>query len=850
MNARELPTIEETALGVFLHDIGKFMQRAHESLDDMHPEVRRREADVLPAYDGRPTHWHALWTDAFFENLGRVRLPGVQLAQVRNIAVYHHRPGPNIPLTELAAEADRLAAGMDRKPRDENHESEAVARASQDYVRTALKNPFDAVDLGIGLREPSGSEIPLGELVPGDHLLPQEKVNTGDYPARYRELWTSFFSDFVRACSLPNFDLFAEAVLSLSERYTFAIPSSTVDQPDISLHDHQRAAAAVAAALYRWHERDSEGLANSARIRDRSLKKFRFLAGDLSGIQRTLFRLAAEQIKGLNKILRARSLLIALIAEGAALACRRKLGLPVFSVLQNAGGRFLLLVADVAGIHDAVADLRRQFDPWMRRRYLGDLALVLALSEPFSGEDLLRKNFPQVLDGLRESVEKAKLRAFEFAPSPVLRIEYPHGECKACGVRPAKDASPDGRCEACEQEHELGGALPRLAAICWRPAGAGRIPFFADLSLDWRFEAERAFSDWLSAFRLHGAREADERLAVRFLAGYVPRLRPEDSEKPAYRLLSEEAREVEAGELKTFEHIALDGLEQVNGELAGEPLLAVFKADVDRLGAIFSFGLRDQTLSRFAALSRMMDFFFTGYLPELIECEFPSMYTVYAGGDDMLLIGPWRQTLEMARALREKFSQWTGSNPNVTLSAGVELLKAQHPVGPAVRRAEERLERAKNHKDRICAVVTEPVEWKVFADALDDAEALNRQLREGLIHPVFLHRILYFAEQRRLAEGVPVAAKATVGQATARQPHGVAMDLRAADWPARWGYYLARHLRRLPESRQAEAERIRRLANRLLGLDADLRWQQLAAPPRLAVTVAVYRNRNPREARR
>ncbi len=830
MNA-DLPTIEETVLGVFLHDIGKFMQRAHESLDNMDPEVRRRQADVLPSYDGRPTHWHALWTDAFFEKLGNVQLPRVRLAQVRNVAVYHHRPSPNIPLTELAAEADRLAAGMDRKPRDENQEAVAVARAWQNYVGTAMKNPLDAVDLGIGLGQAPGSEIPLGELIPGDKLLPQAQVDTGDYPQRYRALWDSFFEKFRRACSLPNFDLFAEAALSLSERYTFAIPSSTVDQPDISLHDHHRTAAAVAAALYRWHEREADGFAAGAKIRDRSVKKFRFLAGDLSGIQRTLFRLAAQQIKGLNKILRARSLLIALTAEAAALACRRALELPVFSVLQNAGGRFLLLVPNLLDIEDRVADLRRQIDPWMRKRYLGDLALLLALSEPFSGEDLLRENFPQLLESLRESVEKAKLRAFEFAPSCVLPLDYPHGECKACGVRPAKDASDEGRCETCEEEHELGGALPRLAVLCWRPEGRGRIHFFADLDLDWRFEAERAYSDWLSGFRVYGAAEVDERLALRFLAGYVPRLTVAERDKLAYRLLSDEAREVRPGELKTFEHIALDGLEVVDGEPIGEPLLAVLKADVDRLGAIFSFGLRDQTLSRFAALSRMMDFFFSGYLPHLLEREFPSMYTVYAGGDDMLLIGPWCETLRMAHALREKFRQWTGRNPNVTLSAGIELLKMQDPVGPSVSRAEDRLDEAKKHKDRISAIVSEPVEWEVFAEALNQAESLNRWMREQLIHPIFLHRVLYFSEQRRRAEGVP-------------------MDVKAADWPARWGYYLARHLRRLPDGKQKQSEELRKLFNRLLGLDADLKRQQLTAPPRLPVTVALYRNRNPRETRR
>ncbi|HNN56170.1 MAG TPA: hypothetical protein PKG84_07500, partial [Novosphingobium sp.] len=40
-------------------------------------------------------------------------------------------------------------------------------------------------------------------------------------------------------------------LLSLSERFTFAIPSSTVDVPDVSLHDHNRTVAAIAACLHR-----------------------------------------------------------------------------------------------------------------------------------------------------------------------------------------------------------------------------------------------------------------------------------------------------------------------------------------------------------------------------------------------------------------------------------------------------------------------------------------------------------------------------------------------------------------------------------------------------------------------
>lgn len=833
--SQQMPRLDEVALGAFLHDIGKFMQRAFGSLAAMDPAVRAREAEVLPKGPGGfSTHKHALWTDAFFHELeqrGAGFPDGIDLATVRNLAVYHHRSSPNIPLTELVAEADRLSAAMDRKERDERDELEAEQRGWDSFIRTALKNPFAGVDLGIGLGQAPESEIMLQALAPGTSLLPVSKADTSVYPERYRELWDGFFNDLLAATALPSSDLLAEALLSLSERYLFAIPSSTTDEPDISLHDHQRTAAALAVALYLWHERDGS-LTDSRRIRDLELAKFRFLAGDLSGIQRSLFRLAAEQIKGLNKILRARSLLIALTGEAAALACRRRLGLPVFSVLLNAGGRFLLLVPNLKDFGERLAALRKEIDEWMRGRYFGDLAVNLTLSPPFGGADLRRERFPGLIASLSLAIERSKLRAFEGVRlGAVQEVEFEHGPCPACGLRPA--TGPEARCAICEQEFELGGALPRLDSLRWVGQPDGKIAFFDGLALDWSFEERRPGRNWLSVFRLAGE-DPSGPLPVRFLANYIPILDASEASNRAYTELVSEDSRVEPGGPKTFEYLAADAVEEVDGELAGEPLLGVLKGDVDRLGAIFSWGLKDLTLSRFAALSRMMDLFFSGHLTDLLRKRFPSTYTVYAGGDDLLLIGPWRQTLELAAAIREDFRKWTGGNPNVTLSAAVELVKPAHPVGPAAGRAEERLERAKKVKDLVCAITAEPVRWEEFSVALWQAETLNRWMREELIHPAFLLRMLYFWNQRLAAE----------------PQDGRPIDLKAASWPARWGYYLARHLERLGEGRAQDAEQIRMLTNQLLGLDRDLRRRGKPISPRLAVAVALYRNRTPQQEKR
>jgi CRISPR-associated protein Csm1 len=127
-----LPNRDEVALGAFLHDVGKFYQRSRTSVREMPEEVRARASDVLPSFQGRSTHWHALWTDAFFDEVvDRNPLPReIDPRWVRDCAVYHHKPlqsGTAVPcgsVTWLVAEADRIASGMERKPRDANQDDD------------------------------------------------------------------------------------------------------------------------------------------------------------------------------------------------------------------------------------------------------------------------------------------------------------------------------------------------------------------------------------------------------------------------------------------------------------------------------------------------------------------------------------------------------------------------------------------------------------------------------------------------------------------------------------------------------------------------------------------------------
>lgn len=839
----EIPNLTETVLGVFLHDIGKLLQRAHTSGAALDPAVKARESMILPVWKGQYSHWHALWTEQFFESRWLPFPPGVNEGRVREAAVYHHNP--DSPIAWLGAEADRLAAGMDRKQKDEETEAAGEARVRGQYSRTPLECPYHRVRLGLG--DAPRTFMPVRELVPGEDLAPSGQPDTGRLPEDYAALWNGLRKALLALDQLHEPGLFCESLLSLSERFLSTVPSSTIDQPDVSLHDHSRAAAAIAAVLYSWHSADGS-LLDTAAIKNRATAKFRFLAGDLSGIQTTLFRLANQNVGGLSKILRARSFLFGTLTDAAVLLTRRELGLPVFSILENAGGRFLLLVADTPGIGEQIETIRREIDAWMFSRYAGELALNLALSPSFGGKQLLRENFAAVRESAGLAVEEAKLRAF----STVLRSvqsdsEYAKGVCRACAVRPAVHIeSREGRtiahCAACHDEEQLGRDLPRVTHIAWRPAAMAHergIDVFGGLRLEWHFEAPHSTTGCLSICQIARGREIAGPFAARWTSGYVPRLEAADLQDPRYRGLDQDEDPARPGDIKTFGHLAADALEPEGDGWRGERFLAVLKADVDRLGAIFSWGVTGASLGLVAGLSRMTDFFFSACLPEMLghEPEFRSTYTVYAGGDDLLLIGPWRQTAVLATGLQAAFARWTGGNPNITISAALELMKPSHPVNRTVRMAEQRLDAAKETgRNRICAFDAIPMKWPDYEEQLESSGLLLGLLHDRLISQVLAYRVLYFAEERQRAEAPQSAVP------------GGALDLSAASWRARWGYQLARHLRQVkPEGKRAE---VAGTLNKLLGLDTVLR-KKGGSPlsPRPAVTVALYRHRTASERR-
>jgi CRISPR-associated protein Csm1 len=817
--------------------------------------VRTRENDILPSFQGRSTHWHALWTDAFFDELvDRNPLPDpIDARRVRDCAVCQPlQDGAAVPrgsVTWLIAEADRIASGMERKAKDADQDDQATGLGRDADRKMLLSSIFAKVAIKQDVKPPANLRQPLAELS-ADDLNPVSRDSGLDpaLPEAYAKLWGTFVDEYRTLTSRVGNNVTAlhEGILSLSERFMWAIPSSTIDDPDVGLHDHARTRAAVAACLHAHHQ-DAGDLADEGAICDRQRKKLRFLVGDLSGIQAALFQLASEGAKGIARVLRGRSLRVQLIGEAAARLCLSTFGLPPYCVLQNAGGRFLILApaTDEAQQAAEIDSIRSRIDRWIRDQYQGDLILNVAFTNPFAAADLLEsKSAQSVFSQIGKAAEDAKYRPLAKAREALFSGKWDRdkGVCSTCGLRPAVETGKqDGlhRCAACHAETELGRAYPKAAAIvmdeCGIPKALDRIfdfniglpaePYQERPALGWRQRGEPYFPNLP--------------VAERFATAFVPRHDANTlSDRRLVRARQDDDNDEQPGkdDILTFAELAALSTEDDAGQVKGRPMLAALKADVDRLGQVFSRGLGERrSLARMAALSRIMDAFFTGFLPHLLKERFPHVYTVYAGGDDLFLLGPWRDIFNLAHDLREEFRRFVGGSPHVTFSAGIALFDPKTPVSHAAHEAEARLTKAKDDgRDGVHAILpldAKAFTWEAYGAALRDADELHRLLNDGAgsVPTTLLYKLLWIDDRRRKCE----------------KGH-----TRSADWRAKLGYFLWRDLKSPPgdgDGRRRVADRTRDYLLGLMGLAPDMSVDGtksvVRAPARLALSIAIYRNR-------
>jgi len=328
-----------------------------------------------------------------------------------------------------------------------------------------------------------------------------------------------------------------------------------------------------------------------------------------------------------------------------------------------------------------------------------------------------------------------------FTLAPLVAEE--EGLCQSCRRQAGSLRPVRGQeiyiCDRCHEDAETGRKLVKARYIAFTET-AGSLPYGSFELID--SESAIPAESYLALDLDGGYGEAPHAPVVgRHLARFVPR----DDD----------------GSITEFEDIA--------AQSKGRRALGYLKADVDNLGFILQRGLEGdsadrRSISRLATLSRSLELFFSGHMQQLAE-EFGSVYTVYAGGDDLLLVGPWDAMVGFAIRLRQDFQRYTCDNPSWSMSAGLVTVGAKTPALMAAAEAETRLDAAKHvpgrevvpwqpdwhlesdepaQKDRLVAFGT-ALSWDRVAPAVDRAEALVRWLKDGALSTAQVRRLLSYA---------------------------------------------------------------------------------------------------------
>jgi CRISPR-associated protein Csm1 len=192
----------------------------------------------------------------------------------------------------------------------------------------------------------------------------------------------------------------------------------------------------------------------------------------------------------------------------------------------------------------------------------------------------------------------------------------------------------------------------------------------------------------------------------RFMAVATPRVTEEDFTR--WRQQEGTERE-EEGEPQPGVTVRTFG--QMADAACGVHRVGVLRMDVDNLGAIMGRGLKPRTLAATSALSRALDLFFAGWLNVLCgetnrkareerpdEDRGDGLYAIYAGGDDLFVVGSWDLMPVLAARVHDDFKRYTCRNADLSISGGITLEDRKFPLYQAAERAGAAEEAAKAHR--------------------------------------------------------------------------------------------------------------------------------------------------------
>ncbi len=723
-----------------LHDAGKFAQRAAEGKHLSWNDESKREFK----------YQHALFTDGVVEQIVPVRWR----EGMRGAAGRHHRPTNH--LERVVSLADRLSAGE----RSDSGEKQPKL----------LQSIFCSLD-GLDGKTPETKYLPLKKLtIDADTIFPVAEKDDSHWT--YQKLWDDFLNAAkeLKAAHEDNGDrtVYLESLLNLMQQYAWAIPSAYYHSvPDVSLYDHSRMTAALAACLVK--QDNAKILRLLAKQGDEPVALL--VGGDISGVQNFIYTITS---KGATGGLRGRSMYLQLLTEVIARYVLNQFDLPRANIIYAGGGHFFMLLP--AGVEAELAEIQRTISRILLHHHQGDLYLALSwqsISASQAAGDGLRDSWETMQKGLQQRKQRkfaelgAELTTLLFAPK-----EHGGNEEKQCAVcqREHPGINPQDavkKCPPCRQFEELGKDLRRANYLTLDRIKVAPLPAANNPPGDWRAVLGNFGYRTQVGERLPASAESDVRARTLWALNDEARrkLHPSARQSIGRHLLVNVTPILTRNEYNKFKtddddlpkrFIEKDApvkpFDIMAQQSRGIRRLGVLRMDVDNLGQILSRGFKGDkfTFSRIAALSFNISLFFEGWLEEIarqintegrkaarkgVDDNSDLLYSIYSGGDDLFFVGAWDLMPLLAEKISVDLKAFTAKHPAIHISGGIALIPAKYPLYQAANDAAEAEGYAKSPRrdggeKNALNFLGQTVAWDKFSDEKSGVREYQRQLEK------------------------------------------------------------------------------------------------------------------------
>lgn len=449
-----------------------------------------------------------------------------------------------------------------------------------------------------------------------------------------------------------------------------------------------------------------------------------FINIDISGIQRFIYNISSA---GALKNLRSRSFFIELLCNHIVHKVLNAFNIHSVNVIMSGGGTIYILSGCPDDYERKINDLCYRLNEWLLNEFNGRL---------YSAITYVRCSDKELEDDLSNILKELSIKAFEdkqrkfkdmIVKGKFSFVEEKDPEYLGCEIcyrdDPPKsryhrvnEAEDRFRCHLCNRLVNLGNQIPNTRFIyqcdkdsekCLKiegsyyllsdqPPGARSI----DYPCLWVvYEDRQDFINDLEGGAIHifartftkKNRELKKDIYEK-IVGERKNLEAllSSQEDITYKeRLKEEIDMMEDDHAATFEYIAKSA--------KGAQLIGALRMDADNIGKILQYGFSSETtLENISSFSMSLNCFFKLHLESLCKEGFErkdkdsifavngdegrNVHVIYAGGDDLFILGAWSDIAFLAIDIGESFKKYTCNNMDLGISGGLTLHGPRFPI--------------------------------------------------------------------------------------------------------------------------------------------------------------------------